>query len=70
MTQHERIIEYIREHGSITPMEAIEHLGCTKLATRVGELKKAGYNIEGTMEHGHSRWGDDCRYMRYRLYES
>lgn len=64
-TQKKRIIEYMKEHGSITPMEAIEHIGCTKLSTRVGELKREGHNIEGKMEKGHSRWGEDCRYMRY-----
>lgn len=66
MTQHQKILEYIRKNGSITPMEAIQEIGCTKLATRVGELKRAGYNITGEMETGTNRWGEKCHYMRYK----
>ena len=40
MTQDERILEYIEEHGSISPMEAWNDLGITKLATRVSYMRR------------------------------
>lgn len=38
MTQKEAVLDYIKKHGTITPMEAWSHLGITKLATVVSEL--------------------------------
>lgn len=35
--QHERILRFLDENGSITPMEAFSELGITKLSTRIGE---------------------------------
>ena len=50
MTQHEKILNYIEQHGSITPMDAFSQLGITKLATRVSELIREGVPIVKTME--------------------
>ena len=38
--QQERILIYMEESGSITPLEAFAELGVTKLATRVSELRR------------------------------
>lgn len=67
MTQHQKIIEYMKQNGSISPMESFNHIGCTKLSTRIGELRKAGYNIANKMEKGTDRYGMPVRYMRYWL---
>ena len=67
MGQKERIIEYLENHGSITPMDAIYHLGITKLSTRVSELKKNGVKFKQYMEEGTNRFGEPTRYMRYSL---
>lgn len=45
MTQKDKIIEYMKEHGSITPLEALRHCGCMRLGARIFELKKH-HNIE------------------------
>lgn len=34
-TQRDLILQYIKDFGSITPMEAYSDLGVTKLATRI-----------------------------------
>ena len=47
MTQREQILQYIKDFGSITPMEAFSDLGITKLATRVSEMRKEGEEAEG-----------------------
>lgn len=67
MTQHELIYTFIVKNGSITPMEAFTELGITKLATRIGEMIRAGYAIKKEVVEGVSRWGQKTRYIRYSL---
>lgn len=69
MTQHERIIDYIKEFGSITPMEAFSDLGITKLSTRISEMAKAGIHFEKEIVETQNRYGQKCHYMRYSLPE-
>ena len=66
MKQHERIMSYIDEFGSITPMEAFSDLGITKLSTRIGELARKGVKIHREMVAGENRYGEPVKYMRYR----
>lgn len=65
MTQAERIIEYINEFGSITPMEAFQDLGITKLATRISEMRKAGIEFNKDYVKSKNRYGEPVMYMRY-----
>ena len=60
MTQHEMILAYIDRFGSISPMEAFNDLGITKLATRISEMRRKGHEFEK------NRFGKTCHYMRYR----
>lgn len=69
MSQHEQIIAYITNHGSITPMDAYGALGITKLATRVSEMRRKGVEFEITIEKGRNKFGKAVRYARYRLKE-
>ena len=66
MNQRQRILKYIDDFGSITPMEAFMDLGITKLATRVSELIRDGEGITKEQVTGQNRYGDRTRYMRYR----
>lgn len=66
MTQGERILKYIDEKGSITPMEAFMELGITKLATRISELRRSGEKIEKRYVTGLNRFGEKIQYMEYR----
>ena len=45
MTQCERIIEYMKTHGSITARQAY-HLGIMRLASRISDLRRAGMKIK------------------------
>ena len=67
MTQGERIVEYMQRYGSITPMEAFADLGITKLATRIGELRRDGVKISKTPVERKNRYGKPVRYMQYSL---
>lgn len=66
MNQYELILKYIDDFGSISPMEAFRDLGITKLATRISEMTRMGYEFDRTMETSLNRYGHECRYMRYR----
>ena len=66
LNQRERIIRYIEDFGSITPAEAVEQLGCYKLATRVSEIIREGsFPIRKEMETAKNRYDETVRYMRY-----
>ena len=65
MTQHELILKYMDDFGSISPMEAFRDLGITKLATRISEMSKMGYTFSKTFESSKNRYGQSVHYMRY-----
>ena len=67
MTQAERIIDYINEFGSISPMEAFSDLGITKLATRISEMRADGMKFDQELISTKNRYGEKCHYMRYSL---
>ena len=69
-TQHQRILDYIAQFGSITPMAAIHAFGCTKLATRIGEIEGlCGYKFQRQPEKVYTRLGAKTRVMRYSIPE-
>ena len=67
MTQCEKILQYIEENGSITPLDALREFGCMRLASRICDLKKMGYNIKREMETGKNKNGEDVLYARYSI---
>lgn len=66
MNQRQRILKYIDDFGSISPMEAFMDLGITKLATRVSELIQSGEKIVKEQVDGKNRYGESTHFMRYR----
>ena len=67
MTQCEQIINHIQEHGSITPLEAMDNYGIMRLASRICDLQKQGYKIKRETVEDHNRFGEVVRYTRYFL---
>ena len=67
MTQKERIINYIKEFGSITSLDAYRDLGITQLGAKIDGLKKDGYIFKTEWESGKNRYGDKIDYKRYYL---
>ena len=65
--QRQRIINYIREFGSITSKEAYDDLGITQLATRIKELKEQGYEFKTEWENSKNRYGERVDFKRYYL---
>lgn len=69
LTQREKIIAYLKEYGSITPLDALREFNCMRLATRVFELKKQGYKIKTVIEKAKNKSGEPVHYARYFLQE-
>ena len=69
MTQREEILEYLNEHGSITPMQAWNELFITKLATRISEMRKDGIKFKIEYIAHKNIYGRTVRYAKYSLAE-
>lgn len=65
--QKSRIVDYIKQFGSITSWEAYNELGITQLGARIDQLQKEGYEFKTEWEHKKNRYGDDVSFKRYYL---
>ena len=67
ISQKQRIINYIREFGSITDLEASKELGIQQFGARIFDLKKDGYEFKTEWESSTNRFGERTDYKRYYL---
>ena len=66
--QKQRVYEYIKTYGSITPLDAFRDLGITKLATVISQMKSEnGITFYKYYELNLNRFGEQVYYMRYWL---
>ena len=69
MSQCERILKYMQDHGSITTRDAFNQIRCTRLSGRIFDLKKQGYEIDAVMEYHKDEYGVPYSFARYSLKE-
>lgn len=69
MTQAERIMNHLKEHGSITQLVAMQEYGIYRLASRISDLRKDGVKIEREMVKGENRYGEATCFAEYKLME-
>ena len=69
MTQCERIIRHLHDHGSITSLEAISEYGILRLASRINDLRRQGIPIASEIVKGKNRYGETTHYSIYTLME-
>lgn len=69
-SQCDMILRYLKDHGSITALDAIREFGCMRLAARISDLRERGYVIEASDEYSKNRYGDKIRHSRYFLHET
>jgi hypothetical protein len=72
-----RILAYLQEHGSITPMEALQEFGCYRLGARIWDLRQTGVQISTEIVREKRRLSlfgsifrrtpGEVSYARYRL---
>lgn len=67
LTQGMKILKYMMDFGSITPIQAMQDLGVMRLAARISDLEAEGFEIVHERESGKNRYGEKTSYARYRL---
>lgn len=59
MSQTTDILDYIETHGSIDPIRAMTELNVMRLASRINDLKKAGFPVITEIKtNGRTRWAE------------
>ena len=68
-THCEQIVDYMESFGSINPMQALEDLGCMRLASRISDLRRQGYPIISKRINYKTRLGEYKHFHEYRIKE-
>ena len=66
-TQSERVLDYMKEFGSISSLEAFKDLGITRLSARIYELERQGHNIERKQQSMRNRYNEKTTFTRYSV---
>lgn len=70
VTQRQRVLDYIRQFGSITSWDAYKDLGITQLGARIWELThEYNYKFKKERVTTKNRFGDPTHYDKYYLVE-
>ena len=67
MSQKQKILNYLQQGRSITPMDALLIFGCSRLAARIKELKKDGNHIVSEMIQTTGHDGSKARVAKYTM---
>jgi hypothetical protein len=62
MSQSEKILDYLQQGNTLTPIEALEKFQCFRLAARCNDLRKDGHKIQSEIVKE-----DNKRYARYSI---
>ena len=69
MTQCDQVLAYLQENIAITDTVARELFGINRLAARIWDLRRKGYEIESETLYFTTRLGRMGKYAVYRLKE-
>lgn len=61
------VLKHLKEHGSITSLEAINLYGATRLSAIIFNLKKKGYDIMTAKGSCIDKYGHKCSFAKYIL---
>lgn len=64
VTKTQKVLDHLKEHGTITSWEAIEKYGATRLSAIIFNLRKF-HNIEGVDHIETDRYGNTSTYTKY-----
>lgn len=67
MAQKDTVLQILMAGKGLTAAEALNGYGIGRLASRICDLRKAGYPIESVRTKGKNRFGDTVYYDTYRL---
>lgn len=68
-TQCQRILTYIKDFGSITSLQAMQDLGCMRLASRINDLKRMGFPIRKRSASAINRYNEKVYFAEYYIEE-
>ena len=69
-TQNQQILRHLQTHKmGITAMQALDKFGCMRLASRISDLRRMGYEISREMIAVKNRDGETCYVANYKLVE-
>ena len=68
-SQCDKILRYMKDTGSITPLDALREFGCMRLAARIADIKEKhpDISIVSEREEGKNRYGEKTRFCRYSI---
>lgn len=66
-TQNELVLEYLRQFGSITSLEAFNDLGVTRISARIFDLRSDGHTIKSEFVKVPRRNGEETSVAKYTL---
>ena len=69
ITSNDRVLEYMKDNGSISTFEAFTELGVARLSARIYDLKAKGHHIISWTETKRNRYGDKVSFSVYKLEE-
>lgn len=64
----ERVLNYMKEFGSITTYQAFVDLGCTRLSEYVRQIRQ-DYNVLDEWIQTINRYGEKVQYKKYWIEE-
>ena len=63
----QRLLAYLLNGWAITPLVSWQRLGIYRLAARIHDLKRDGWEIQSTMQSVQNRFGEKIQVAEYRL---
>jgi hypothetical protein len=69
VSRKQRVLDAMRDNPNktITVYYAFNHLGETRLAATIHQLKAAGHEISKETLEGKNKFGDEIHYAKYKL---
>ena len=66
-SQIDRILAVLESGGTLTALDALEDFGCSRLASRITDLKRRGVPVASRMVQRLNRYGRLCRVAEYYM---
>lgn len=64
-----RVLQYMKDFGSITTFEAFTELGCTRLSEYIRQIREE-LIVEDEWLHTTNRYGEQVKYKKYWIKEA
>ncbi len=56
MTQKDKVLDHLKLHKKITPLDALNLYGCFRLGAVIFDLRQEGHNITTTTNEGKKKY--------------